>query len=124
MSIVNLSTHVKSMVANDTSKYADLQKQFEGVKKDIDIFRSDINNIVNNTASHFVTDEDIQELVVDIKESFQMFIDATPRPTLDMSRIEELDKRLKALESKKEDTIVDDSVRMIPKLNLKLKKKI
>ncbi len=124
MSIVNQSTHVKSMVANDTSKYADLQKQFEGVKKDIDTFRSDINNIVNNTASHFVTDEDIQELVVDIKESFQMFIDATPRPTLDMSRIEELDKRLKALESKKEDTIVDDSVRMIPKLNLKLKKKI
>jgi len=112
------------MVANDTSKYADLQKQFESVKKDIDTFRSDINNIVNNTASHFVTDEDIQELVVDIKESFQMFIDATPRPTLDMSRIEELDKRLKALESKKEDTIVDDSVRMIPKLNLKLKKKI
>ncbi len=56
--------------------------------------------------------------------TFQMFIDATPRPTLDMSRIEELDKRLKALESKKEDTIVDDSVRMIPKLNLKLKKKI
>ncbi len=69
MSIVNLSTHVKSMVANDTSKYADLQKQFEGVKKDIDIFRSDINNIVNNTASHFVTDEDIQELVVDINIS-------------------------------------------------------
>ena len=122
LGIVNLTSHVKSLVANDTSKYADLQKQFDGVKKDIDTFRTDMNSIVNNTTSHFVTDEDIQELVGDIKESFQMFIDATPRPTMDMSKIEDLEKRLKALESKKDDTN-DDSVR-IPKLNLKLKKKM
>ena len=123
MSIVNLCTHVKSLVANDTSKYAELQKQFDGVKKDIDLFRSDMNSSVSNTTSHFVTDEDKQELVGDIKDSFQMFIDATPRPTMDMSRMDELEKRLKALEAKKDETVSEDVTR-IPKLNLKLKKKM
>ena len=100
----NIQNHVKSICTiNDNTNEAiqKLKKDIEDSNKQLCLLEDQISVIKKELAEYkslYVTFDDITELVNDIKESFNLFVLATPRPDIDpkiLERIQELEDKMK-----------------------------
>lgn len=81
---------------------------------------------IKSDCERLITEQDLDDLVVDIRNSFEMFVNSTPRPNNDV-KVVELENKLMSLENKIDSLgmnnieIIEQPKKHIPKLNLKKK---
>lgn len=113
----------------NTSKkeYEQSKTELTGILKDVEEIKTRFNNTVSN--------EDLIELVEDIRASFELYLNATPRDKdkelelklMDMEkRLTELNTKMEAVFGSNEveviQNVVKSSSKSVPKLNIKPKK--
>lgn len=111
-------------------KNEDLSKRIEALEKlvqDYDKELSDYSQLLSELKNNCVMVTDIQALVEDIKQSFELFVNATPRGNESeiAKRLEELEKKFESVPDIK---LIDKSLQAIenvkvPKLNIQKKNK-
>ena len=125
--------HVNSLVEQKSVVNENIKELQNGLcysNKEIECTRDIINKLyqtVDELQKNTVSNADIEELITDIRSSFELFVNNTPRP--DDGKIKDLEERFNALNEKlnallgeEVEVIKKTTSKGIPKLNL-IKKK-
>ncbi len=124
--------HVCSLVENKSLLHNDI-KELQSVlcysNKEIECTRDIINTLyktVDELQKNTVSNADIEELITDIRSSFELFVNNTPRH--DDTKMQDLELRLNALSEKlnallgEEVEVIKKTSKAIPRLNITKKK--
>ena len=87
-----ITGHLSNFVQNNNAQY---KKDIEQVKNDLKTKTDEMQNLITEMKKECVNINDIDELITDIRNSFELFINNNTTP-----RQNELEKRLTELESK------------------------
>ena len=128
--MIGLSNHVRSLCETKTNaidKFNELNAKVEQLINENQTLLNEINRlktILENIQNSYISNIEIQDLVTDIKDSFEVFMNNTPRATPSP----DLENRIKNLEEKINNSAYSFEIvekvqeRKIPKLNLQKKK--
>ena len=124
--------HVSSLVENKSVVHSDIKELQSGLcysNAEIEATRDIINKLyqtVDELQKNTISNSDIEELITDIRASFELFVNNTPRP--DDGKMKDLEERFNVLSEKfealnllsDEVEIIKKTSKAIPKLNLSL----
>jgi len=126
--------HVNSLVENKSLLHSDIKELQSGLcysNAEIEATRDIINKLyqtVDELQKNTISNSDIEELITDIRASFELFVNNTPRP--DDGKMKDLEERFNVLSEKfealnllsDEVEIIKKTSKAIPKLNITKRK--
>jgi len=129
-----ISEHVSSLVEQKSVLHSDIKELQSGLcysNKEIEATRDTINKLyqtVDELQKNTISNSDIEELITDIRASFELFVNNTPRP--DDGKMKDLEERFNVLSEKfealnllsDEVEIIKKTSKAIPKLNITKRK--
>jgi hypothetical protein len=110
--------NIKNNICASNDEIAKAKSDLESIRADIELLKIVSKNSINH--------DEIDELISDIRNSFEIYINQTPR-TCDDNRFLTLEKRLSEIDNKFNELIGDVEIikpttRSIPKINLQPRK--
>ena len=110
--------NIKNNICASNDEIAKAKSDLESIRADIELLKIVSKNSINH--------DEIDELISDIRNSFEIYINQTPR-TCDDNRFLTLEKRLGEIDNKFNELIGDVEIikpttRSIPKINLQPRK--
>ena len=87
-----ITDHLSNFVQNNNAQY---KKDIEQVKNDLKTKTEEMQNLITEMKKECVNINDIDELITDIRNSFELFINSNTTP-----RQDNLEKRIADLENK------------------------
>ena len=110
--------NIKNNICASNDEIAKAKSDLESIQADIELLKIVSKNSINH--------DEIDELISDIRNSFEIYINQTPR-TCDDNRFLTLEKRLSEIDNKFNELIGDVEIikpttRSIPKINLQPRK--
>ena len=110
--------NIKNNICASNDEIAKAKSDLESIRADIELLKIVSKNSINH--------DEIDELISDISNSFEIYINQTPR-TCDDNRFLTLEKRLSEIDNKFNELIGDVEIikpttRSIPKINLQPRK--
>ncbi len=129
-----ISEHVSSLVEQKSVLHSDIKELQSGLcysNAEIEATRDIINKLyqtVDELQKNTISNSDIEELITDIRASFELFVNNTPRP--DDGKMKDLEERFNVLSEKfealnllsDEVEIIKKTSKAIPKLNITKRK--